>query len=251
VLLDQILRRVSDPTIEPGYTDPRHCMTLWARPPRHIRKLIAQVQQKFLAIAPHLWLMPPDNLHMTAIEVTHSRTAAEIEALVEQARPALPELVNFTQNHRPRLINPMVGFDAQALAISFVPAAGEAPLPEGRVAADDAYSYHHLRRDLHARFLEAGVEVGSRYVVPSAHLTIARFVNASDFEDGNGKVSQEKMTRLVQTVEEVNAWLRELWADGDCKDVLQWVVGEEKGLDCRAGTVWYGGGSTVMLGEGF
>lgn len=196
--------------------------------------------------------MPPPNLHLTALEVAHSRTAPEITTIIDTISVALPSLVNYTMTHRARLINPMIGFDAQALALSFLPAAGEVPLPEGRSAENDSYSYHHLRRDLHALTEKAGVEVGSRYVVPSAHLTIARFIDAGDFADADGKPDPEKMRRFVEVIEEVNEWLKkEFWGDGKGNGGMQWVVGEEKGLDCRAGTVWYGGGRSVMVGDGF
>ncbi|KAF2102035.1 hypothetical protein NA57DRAFT_73470 [Rhizodiscina lignyota] len=253
VLVDEILRRVHDPTVEPGYDDPRHCLTLWARPPERVRQLVDTVQQKLLAIAPNLWVMPPPNLHLTAIEVNHSQTAETIAALVEAIKPSLPTLVNYTQSHRARLIKPMISYDAQALALSFLPAAGEA-LPPGRTADEDSYSYHHLRRDLYTTAEKAGVQVASRYVVPSAHLTIARFIDRGDFSDADGKPDPEKMKQLVETVEELNHWLEsEFWPkEGDeRREGVQWIVGEERGLDCRAGTVWYGGGRSEMVGAGF
>lgn len=55
-------------------------------------------------------------------------------------------------------------------------------------------------------------------------------------------------------IEEINGWLREeFWQnEGDERDFgKEWVVGTEKGLDFRKGTLWYGGGETVRLGEGF
>lgn len=52
VTLDPILQRIHDPSIEPGYVDPRHCLVFWARPPRKTRRLIGEVQQKLLSIAP-------------------------------------------------------------------------------------------------------------------------------------------------------------------------------------------------------
>ncbi len=68
------------------------------------------------------------------------------------------------------------------IAVSFLPAAGEtvvspppvAPEPDHQAYLSDEYTYHHLRRDIFDIAREAGVDVGSRYVVPSAHITLGR-----------------------------------------------------------------------------
>ncbi|GME41275.1 RNA ligase/cyclic nucleotide phosphodiesterase [Neofusicoccum parvum] len=265
VMVDPILLRLEDPSVEPGYVDPRNCLVFWARPPEKVKTLVRECQERLRDVVPNLWLMPPTSLHMTAIEITHSRTADEISALVAQMQPAIPSLANHPSSsptHRARLVKPLLGFDASAIALSFVPAADGEGLVDGRDTAgrqrepaDDAYTYHHLRRDLFAKSTEAGVKVDSRYVVPSAHLTVARFIRERDFQDGEGKVDGEKVARLVKRIEEVNGWLREeFWPreTGGIKEGGEWVVGEGKGLDCRRGALWYGsGGETVMLGDGF
>jgi hypothetical protein len=69
--------------------------------------------------------MPRDCQHITALEVTHSKTAEEIQTLVEQMREKAPAITDYTVKHRVRLIKPTIGYDASALALSFVPAAGE------------------------------------------------------------------------------------------------------------------------------
>lgn len=184
--------------------------------------------------------MPPPNLHMTALEVTHSLTAPEIEAFVDQMQAIASNMASYTKSHRARLVKPVVSFDAQALALSFLPAAGE----PGRSLEEDQYSYHHLRRDLFAQAHAGGIKVGSRYVVPSAHLTIGRFVKKQDFD----------MSAFMRVIGEINEWLEEeFWPREDGVKVGgEWVVGEEKGLEVRKGTLWYGGGGeTVLLGEGF
>lgn len=218
--------------------------------------------------------MPPTSLHMTALEITHSRPPADIATLLDLLAPAIPSLVNLPSSssdaaprRRARLIKPLLGFDASALALSFVPAAdGEGLDGSGRDSGgrvrergDDAYTYHHLRRDLCEAVGRAGVEVGSRYVVPSAHLTIGRFIREGDFREGaGGGVDGARVRGLVERIEEVNAWLRrEYWPRGEAeaggiREGGEWVVGEGKGLDCRKGALWYGsGGETVLLGEGF
>ncbi|KAJ6578228.1 RNA ligase/cyclic nucleotide phosphodiesterase, partial [Mycena capillaripes] len=216
VMPDPILQRLEDPSIEPGYVDPRHSLVFWARPPPKIKALVAEVQSRLQAIVPNLWLMPQTSLHMTALEITHSRTEADIAALVATMAPAIPAIVNHTTTHRARLVYPQLGYDTSAIALGFVPAARG----EGRSRSssntdndnsthDDAYTYHHLRRDLFALCHAAGVDVASRYVVPSAHLTVARFVTTRDFEDAAGRVDGARVAALVAGIEEVNRWLRE------------------------------------------
>lgn len=202
--------------------------------------------------------MPHDCLHMTVLEVTHSRKAEEIRSLVEVLRPGVSKIVNHTLSHRARLVKPLISYDAAAIALSFLPAAGEAP-HDGRTLDDDQYTYHHLRRDLYGLTKDTGVAVYSRYTVPSSHLTVARFITAEDFAKNNHKgmkvTENKKMRALIENIETINAWLEaEYWPQLDSsrlKDGGEWIVGEEQGLDCRQGRLWYGGGETVQRGEGF
>lgn len=191
---------------------------------------------------------------MTALEITHSLTAPEISTLVDQVMPIIETVTDFPYDHRARLVKPLITYDAQALALSFLPAAGEA-LQSGRTAEDDEYSYHHLRRDLYQLITDAGVKVASRYVVPSAHLTIGRFIDKDEFETADGAVDHGKVQKLVEVIEECNAWLKqEYWPKangGMIKEGGEWLVGHDKGLDCRRGTLWYGGGETIRLGKGY
>ena len=194
---------------------------------------------------------------MTAMEISHSRTAEEIAELTQSCFDNINELADYTFRHRARLIKPLLGFDAQGLALSFIPAASEA-LPERRSKEDDGYTYHHLRRDLYTHLTRAGVSVGSRYTVPSAHLTVARFVTSEDFTEAqpNDKlVSEAKIRRWIAVIEDLNSWLEiNYWpgiGDTSIPDGGEWIVGQGKGLDLRQGALWYGGGSTLKLGNGF
>jgi hypothetical protein len=199
--------------------------------------------------------MPIDNLHMTAMEVAHSLTAEEIDSLVKALLPKGKDIADLSK--RARLIKPMLSYDSAALALSFVPAAGEG-LVNRRTAVDDHYTYHHFRRDLYAAITTASVNVGSRYVVPSAHLTIARFnspnVFGGDLMDAEVTLDMKKRKHWIHEIELINDWLsNEFWPQEDhpIKAGGEWIVGEEKGLDFRKGTLWYGGGETIYLGKGF
>ena len=199
--------------------------------------------------------MPIERLHMTALEITYSLTAPEIDDIVEQMSKKIPEITDYTYTHRARLIKPKLSFDTAAIALSFEPAAGESP-PDGRRQEADAYTYHHLRRDLYDLSRSTGIDVASRYVVPSAHLTIARFVSQTDISTSpaDKRPDPEKVHSLLNSIDKINAELcYDYWpVEGETiKKGGQWMVGQEKGLDCRKGILWYGGGETVNLGVGF
>ena len=201
--------------------------------------------------------MPLDNLHITVMEVAHSKTEQEIDAMANSLKDHCQPLADHPCTYRARLVKPLLSYDAAALALSFVPAAGES-LSKSRSAEDDKYTYHHLRRDIFAGISEAGIEVGSRYVVPSAHLTIARFnspnVFGGDAMDEKACLDAKQRRHWVKEIELINQWLEaEYWPQQGqpIKPGGQWIVGEEKGLDFRSGTLWYGGGATIYLGEGF
>lgn len=194
--------------------------------------------------------MPPDRLHMNVFEITHSRTARDISDLETQLAPRVPEIVNWTFHNHSRLVKPLLGYDASAVALTFVPASGR----DG-----DGYSYHHLRRDLYKLCTSTGVQITSRYTVPSAHLTIARFTSQVDFASSQDILDSSKVTTWVDQLKSINEWLRaEYWpkentgsVEEEIKRGGEWIVGQEKGLDHRRGTLWYGGGETVMAGKGF
>lgn len=195
---------------------------------------------------------------MTAMEVTHSKTAEEIQALVNTLFPNVDPIIDYPFHHRARLIKPMVSFDNAALALSFVPAAGEA-LHSGRTARDDDFTYHHLRRDLHALCRDHGVTVASRYIVPSAHLTIARFNSPNVFTkgdamDGGVALDQNLRQKWIEEIQNINTWLEEEYWPKDGQPIRpggEWLVGEEVGLDFHKGTLWYGGGDEVKKGRSF
>ncbi|KAK3332426.1 RNA ligase/cyclic nucleotide phosphodiesterase [Cercophora scortea] len=263
LIIDPFLFRLEKPEIEPGFQDPRNCLVFWARPPDHIIKLASHLQSLLLKAAPDLWLMPSHRMHMTALEVAHSRTPDEIASLVSAMRPTIPDLTNITYKNRSRLVKPLISYDLSAFAVSFLPAAGESvlsppPVPphpkdvahpglaEGGTAESDNYTYHHLRRDAFNLAKTTGVDIGSRYVVPSAHITLGRFLTQ------NNHSTLQQRQAWIQAIESINQWLEsEVWDVADGEFIGEWIVGQERGLVARNGPLWYGGGKTIMEGEGF
>ncbi|KAM7186303.1 Ureidoglycolate hydrolase domain containing protein [Naviculisporaceae sp. PSN 640] len=255
--IDPFLLRLENPEVEPGFQDTRNCLVFWARPPEHIIQLASQLQRLLKQAAPGLWLMPSHRMHLTTMEVTHSRTPEEISELVSTIRPAIPLITNHTYTHRCRLVKPMLSYDLSAVAVSFLPAAGEKASSPTRPAPHqlgekitavngDEYTYHHLRRDVFEMIQKTGVEVDSRYVLPSAHITLGRYLTERDHD------TPEKRESWVRAIAEINQWLEtEVWDADRGTYSGEWMVGQERGLEARSGTLWYGGGRTLMAGEGF
>jgi hypothetical protein len=206
--------------------------------------------------------MPSENLHTTVLEIAHSLTEEQIESLVNTLQSSQnitsADIADYAFSHRTRLVKPMVGFDSAAMALTFVPAAGEASDAQ-RSIEDDTYSYHHVRRDIFDMVRAAGIPVASRYIVPSAHLTIARFVTQDGFvKQGDaaaeGHVDPSKVKELIDKIDEINQKLQdEYWPseNGTIKAGGEWLVGQEKGSVIRRGRLWYGGGDDVQLGKGY
>ncbi|KJZ79549.1 hypothetical protein HIM_01018 [Hirsutella minnesotensis 3608] len=231
LVIDQHLLRLERPSVEPGFRDERNCLVFWARPPTHVLRLASRLQDMLKQAAPNIWLMPTYSMHLTTLEVAFSKTPEEIASLLAPLRPALPRITSHTHSHRARLVKPYISYDQSAFAVSF---------------RGDAYTYHHLRRDVWDLVRGAGVEVGSRYQVPSAHVTLGRYLGDADHD------TPAKREAWVGAIDRVNEWLEhEVWDQAGADFVGEWVVGHEKGLDARNGTLWYGGGRTVVLGEGF
>lgn len=193
-------------------------------------------------------------MHLTVLEVAMCKNPEEISSTVSAIRPHLSSITSHTFLKRSRLVKPQLSFDLSAFALSFVPASGELRTsppavdnddPEG-VRQSDSYTYHHLRQDIFDQVQHSGLEVGSRYQVPSAHITLGRYVSNEDHD------TPEKRKDWVKVLENINKWLAEEIWDNDSADFIgEWVVGQETGLDARSGVLWYGGGRTIQMGEGF
>lgn len=163
-------------------------------------------------------------------------------------RKSLPDIGRCTIANQPHLLKPMLNLDSAGLALSFEPAAQEVA---------HRYTYHHLRRDVFSIVAAAGVDIGSRYFVPSAHVTIARFMTQDGVlqtagnKDGHDEVDHLRVREFVDRVDSINSWLQtEFWprSDGTVPLGGEWIIGNEKGLECRKGRIWYGGGEDVLAG---
>ncbi|KAJ5788171.1 Ribosomal protein L44e [Penicillium paradoxum] len=239
---DEILSQVLE--VEKGLTDfidPRHNLAFWARPPQHVRDLVYKIQQRIgPLIGPGLWLVPPDHLHMTTLEIRSALTGPEIDEIADVLGKSdvLEELANYTFTHRARLVKPVISYDTSAIALSFVPAAGEEE--RSRCSGkDDHFTYHHLRSDLYNKVTQSGCPIAARYTVPSAHITIARFITPSGNKDqklDSPNEVEKKAKKLINEIEDLNQELRsDVWRTLGNPSQGEWVVGHEKGLELIKG----------------
>ncbi|KAL4789937.1 60S ribosomal protein L44 [Aspergillus venezuelensis] len=223
------------------FADHRNNLNVYARPPEHIKELVARTQLMILNDARSLWISPPESLHVTTLEIASSRTKEDIDALASRLVEdgTAEKLVNYIPDKKRcvRLINPIVSFDDSAIALSFLPVASgtEDSIPTPTPSADrgltpahadegtDAqhednddsnYTYHHLRRDLASTVLKSGVALAARYIVPSAHITIARFVEPDNFWWRDGELDRERVAKFVHCIGVINEGLRKNhWVD--------------------------------------
>lgn len=203
--------------------------------------------------------MPLNHLHITTLEIASAQTAAEIERILILLKQdlALEEIVNYPCYHEARLIRPMVSFDNSAIALSFVPAPSE-EVPNHCSVKHNDYTYHHLRRDLYDIVASSNHPIACRYIVPSAHVTIARFITQEGFLLENNTAEQRIMdvkivSLLVKTIESINKGLKmKYWHADDESGPSngEWIVGQDTGLELTKGRSWYGNGDKVLVGEG-
>ena len=243
----------------------------------------AQEEFDMRKIEKYLWFAPEENLHLTVFEVASGKTAKRVDELVnELARVpgesegsgVLDSLVEYpryraSMGQYAELGCPMVTFDSSGIALSFIPQikgrkqhAVGMPCVENGGKKEEGYNYLELRADLH-RVLSRNAPstpIEPRYSAPSAHITIARFINLDTALDGDGAASgkenvpqhtQVELRRMVKSlvreIDEHNDGLpKGFWGPSG-----QWSVGDEQGLELRAGACWYGsGGWRVKVGPG-
>ncbi|PYH85476.1 60S ribosomal protein L44 [Aspergillus uvarum CBS 121591] len=257
------------------FIDPRHSLTILARPPQHIRDLVAEIQREIGDVAPSLWFTPPNYLHMTTLEIASCRTEPEIDDLVTRLQRSgiIPQLTDCTFHHRPRLFKPVISYDATAMALSFVPEASGDMIGHfhEKEYQNEQYTYHHLRRDVSAQIAAIGLPMKPRYIAPSAHITIARFITREGFllerpgPDGVEKVDTNQVALLIRKTESINERLRaEYWPRERGEPIPrkgEWVVNVPKtrrtyckGKECKKHTqhkvTQYKAGKASLFAQG-
>lgn len=227
-----------------------NCLVIWARPETKILNLLVKVQSClsnlvgpgeydtsdtptiYSFLFADLYLIPPADMHLSVIELSHRHSVNQLRSVYEKVGIAqsmrlldVPR-AEYNINKNPiRLVKPMIIFDKVGVAVAFVP-------------AEDSYSHHHFRNQLHTMALATGVAIDTCYTAPLAHVTVARFIGNAFFEasdqGGTIEAKRRRMETWIGVIEQMNEDLREHWDD------LAWVIGEEKPLEIQLGYVKFG-----------
>ncbi|KAL4918889.1 RNA ligase/cyclic nucleotide phosphodiesterase [Aspergillus aurantiobrunneus] len=210
-----------------------NCLVIWARPDTQTLDLLAKIQTRLSDLVGHGLYAIPQDMHLSVIELSHRHSISHLRSVYNMVGVAQLERLldvpraEYNANHAPvRLVKPMIMFDKVGVAVGFVP-------------ADDSYTHHHLRSQLHTMALATGVSIDTCYTAPLAHVTVGRFIDNAFFEASDqGRIVEAKrnrMERWVNLIQQINEDLqREHW------DELSWVVGGEKALEVQLSYVKFG-----------
>lgn len=206
-----------------------NCCVIWARPPSTVLDTIQRIQRDLSQlIGDDLYLVPRTDLHLSVIELSHRHTVPQLRSVADQIGPSRIQdiLDQVTElSNRPGLVEPKISFDKMGIALNYIP------------SDSDAYTYHHLRSDMHATALESGIAIDMCYTAPSAHITIGRFIGNSFFETAGAS------NKFVQLVKDIN----------DEQESRQgaWAVGESQGLEMQLGYLKFGreSGAADLVGK--
>ncbi|KAL3477957.1 RNA ligase/cyclic nucleotide phosphodiesterase [Aspergillus californicus] len=214
-----------------------NCLVIWARPDTRTLLLLSDIQSRLSnLVGPDLYVIPPADIHLSVIELSHKHSVSHLRSVYNKVGVAelkrlldVPLAEHNTHQCIARLVKPMIMFDRVGVAVGFIP-------------AEDSYTHHHLRNQLHTKALATGVTIDTCYTAPLAHVTVGRFINNSFFEaPDQGHTTENKKDRVerwVKLIQQINEDLqRDYWGG------FSWDIGGEKALEVQLGYIKFGRGT--------
>ncbi len=140
-------------------TDQRCGINFVCRPTTDIRNVIAGIQKHLKDVEPEQYYYPEVDIHLTLLEMSHSRTPQEVIEIANDLTPKLFSLFQGVEGFT--LYSPELSLDRLGCAITFLPSNDQL----------------QLTRDLLAtRLRNCGMSLEPRYKATSAHISIMRYV---------------------------------------------------------------------------
>lgn len=143
----------------PG-TDQRCGVNLVCRPTGDVASYIKEIQRKLSKLEPTQYYYPSSDLHLTLLELCHSRKPEEATQIATQTERFLNEIL--TGIGSATVDNPILGFDERGCALNFIPV--DDALQEARTTIRHCLETH-------------GIAVDARYLPKSAHVSLMRYIS--------------------------------------------------------------------------
>lgn len=199
--------------------DTRHNLGIVSRPPKSICQFIERLQSTILSSISSpdaLFPIPESWLHLTALEICHTKPADEVERLAKLVTPALSKAIEIADSGL-TLYKPMVSFDQRAIALSFI---SKPPTSQT--------TYREALFNVVQDNTPPEVSPSSRYSAPSAHITMIRFID---------NLAPTQVQALTSTIESINKEIAE--------SPIEWVF-KPGTSHCHYGRTWYGNGTVII-----
>lgn len=145
--------------LESPHTDMRCGVNIICRPPIHVVHYIESIQKYLRVFEPDQYYYPPADLHLTLVEICHSRTPEDVCRIADVVGPEISRIAATTSP--PKLDSPMLVFDSHAVALNFLP-------------TDDALQ--NTRRSILEELSDIEISIDPRHEIKSAHVTLMRYI---------------------------------------------------------------------------
>lgn len=144
----------------PG-TDMRCGVNLVCYPSDPVVKHIIDIQNYLRSFEPDQYYYPSTDLHLTLVEICHSRTTSDAKRIAEGILPQ----INFVLENlsSPKLDSPMLTFSARGVALNFLPS---------------DHTLQNIRCSIRERLRQIGFPIAARYEATSAHLSLMRYISS-------------------------------------------------------------------------
>ena len=141
------------------HTDMRCGVNLICRPTIDVVQYIVSIQEYLRIFEPDQYYYPASDLHLTLLEICHSRTPEEACLIADGVGSEIRRIAAMTSP--PKVDSPILVFDSHAVALTFLP-------------TDDALQ--NARQSILEGLLNTGISVDPRHETKSAHVTLMRYI---------------------------------------------------------------------------
>lgn len=145
--------------LDSPHTDMRCGVNIICRPSTDVVQYILSIQEYLRVSEPDQYYYPPSDLHLTLVEICHSRTPEDALRIAGVVGPEIRRLAAITS--LPKVDSPMLVFDSHAVALNFLP-------------TDEALQ--NARQSIREGLVNIGISTDARHETKSAHVTLMRYI---------------------------------------------------------------------------